>query len=82
MTNRFAISEQVLERKSFSFSFDENSIDVTDLIYNKKFPHISGSLINVIERGAVRLQIKESQVNLIFKVLQERKEWEETYLTN
>jgi hypothetical protein len=82
MINKYGNSQQVLHRESFTSSLNESVIDVTDLIYHKKFPHISGSLFNMIGRGAARLEIKENRVKLIFKILQDRKEWEETYLTN
>lgn len=57
MKNKYGVSQQVLERKSFLSSLDESTIDVTDLIHNKKFPGISGSLFNMIGRGAARLEI-------------------------
>jgi len=82
MLNKYLNSQKVLRRESFTSSLDQSAIDVTALIYSKKFPHISGSLFDVIKRGAARLEIKENQVKLIFKILQDRKEWEETYLTN
>ncbi|MFI5304022.1 MAG: hypothetical protein ACHQYP_04430 [Nitrospiria bacterium] len=82
MLNKHLNSKKVLRRESFTSSLDESAIDVTVLIYNKKFPQISGSLFNVIKRGAARLEVKENQVKLIFKILQDRKEWEETYLTH
>ena len=79
MKNRYRIPDQKLEKRNFNSSFDEGSIDVTDLISNRKFRGISGILFKIIEKGAARLEIKESQVKLIFKTLQEKKRWEESY---
>jgi hypothetical protein len=82
MKNRYGIPVQKLEKRSFISSFNDFSIDVTDLISNRRFQGISGTLFHVIEKGAARLEIKESQVKLIFKTLQEKKAWEESYLAH
>lgn len=84
MKNRCRIPDQKPEKRNFHSSFEDGSVDVTDLISNRKFRGISGILFKIIEKGAARLEIKESQVKLIFKTLQEKRRWEESsssYLT-
>jgi hypothetical protein len=82
MKNRFGISDQALEKRGFTSSLDEGVIDVTDLISNRRFQGISETVFHIIEKGSARLEIKESQVKLIFKTLQEKKAWEENYLSH